>query len=264
MFFTKCNPFFKVYNRYLIQYNAALATYKKCIKKNKEFIRFTEECYRSYVLDIPSILIMPVQRIPRYILLLQELFNHTPRSHPDAKLLAIALAEMKAFTEEANNSQKNYERYQAIVKIDAVLVPRFKNLIQPHRVLHGAGLLLLLDDTKLLARNKQKLRHVFLFNDLMLVTKLRMGRYYLKFVVYLNKNLQLIHFPEVTGPGSDPESCFVLRSVRSNKSLLFKARDIEDKMLWVITLERIFYANSTEIPSAAPTHMLANVTVNTI
>lgn len=34
-------------------------------------------------LDLESLLILPVQRIPRYIMLLKDLYRHTPPAHPD-------------------------------------------------------------------------------------------------------------------------------------------------------------------------------------
>ena len=43
---------------------------------------------------LQSYLIEPVQRIPRYKLLLQELLKRTPQRHPDHAPLAAALAEV--------------------------------------------------------------------------------------------------------------------------------------------------------------------------
>ena len=45
---------------------------------------------------------MPVQRIPRYRLLLQELFEHTPHSHPDYPCLKMALDEVSKRADEIN------------------------------------------------------------------------------------------------------------------------------------------------------------------
>jgi hypothetical protein len=45
---------------------------------------------------------MPVQRIPRYRLLLQELFDHTPHTHPDYQSLKSALDEVSKRADEIN------------------------------------------------------------------------------------------------------------------------------------------------------------------
>ena len=42
-----------------------------------------------------DLLIMPVQRLPRYVMLLHELNSKTKADHPDAKDLANAEAQMK-------------------------------------------------------------------------------------------------------------------------------------------------------------------------
>ena len=54
------------------------------------------ECHR---LDLRSLLIMPVQRIPRYNLLLGELLKETPNTHPDHADLTTAVAAMKQVAE---------------------------------------------------------------------------------------------------------------------------------------------------------------------
>jgi hypothetical protein len=66
----------------------------------------------------------PVQRIPRYILLLDALVAHTPTTHTDYADLRQALDVMKRFTESANQTQRNYERYQAILRLHELLQPQ--------------------------------------------------------------------------------------------------------------------------------------------
>jgi uncharacterized membrane protein len=66
----------------------------------------------------------PVQRIPRYILLLDALVAHTPTTHTDYADLCQALDVMKRFTESANQTQRNYERYQAILRLHELLQPQ--------------------------------------------------------------------------------------------------------------------------------------------
>jgi FYVE/RhoGEF/PH domain-containing protein 5/6 len=58
-------------------------------------------------LDLDSLLITPVQRIPRYKLLLKELVKHTSDSHPDKKNLNDALQKMTEIANIVNDSMKN-------------------------------------------------------------------------------------------------------------------------------------------------------------
>jgi hypothetical protein len=43
---------------------------------------------------VEACLIMPIQRIPRYKLLLEDMVRHTPQEHPDHNLLKQALAKV--------------------------------------------------------------------------------------------------------------------------------------------------------------------------
>jgi len=61
-------PFLKVYTGYVNNYNQAMATLEEC-KKNAQFKEFlnTTKNLPGVEHDLPSYLIMPIQRIPRYL-----------------------------------------------------------------------------------------------------------------------------------------------------------------------------------------------------
>lgn len=65
-----------------------------------------------------------MQRIPRYILLIDALVTHTSPSHVDYANLLQALALMKRFTEKTNQDQRNYELYQVILRLYDLLQPQ--------------------------------------------------------------------------------------------------------------------------------------------
>ncbi len=68
-------------------------------------------------------LIMPVQRIPRYSLLLRELIKHTPPSHPDLKGLQQALERVDGIAVFLNEEKRRAEEYALIVALQEKLVP---------------------------------------------------------------------------------------------------------------------------------------------
>lgn len=55
-------------------------------------------------LDLGAFLLTPVQRIPRYILLLKQLLKYTDESHPDFHHVNICLDRLKDFLERLNDS----------------------------------------------------------------------------------------------------------------------------------------------------------------
>ncbi len=62
----------------------------------KAFIRACEHQEACHGLDLRAYLIQPVQRVPRYRLLLIELLKHTRESHPDWADLKAALENVRS------------------------------------------------------------------------------------------------------------------------------------------------------------------------
>jgi hypothetical protein len=73
------------YTTYVQNYTEAHMLLKKEAKKKlfKEFLAKQKLDVRSKGRELDQFLIMPVQRIPRYHLLLRELVKHTWSTHPD-------------------------------------------------------------------------------------------------------------------------------------------------------------------------------------
>jgi hypothetical protein len=106
-------PLLDLYSAYANNYQTALAKLSECRQSCKAFADFVElnlarvQLPKGIAGDLPSLLITPVQRVPRYLLLInvrrlhvraclicrcQELLKHTPRDHNDyPQLLAAQL-----------------------------------------------------------------------------------------------------------------------------------------------------------------------------
>jgi hypothetical protein len=65
----------------------------------------------------PNILIMPVQRLPRFILLLQSLSEKTLSSHPDHSFIQVALSVLSSLVESVEETIKQEENLQKIYSI---------------------------------------------------------------------------------------------------------------------------------------------------
>jgi hypothetical protein len=60
--------------------------------------------------SLQALLICPVQRIPRYMLLLKELSNKTPEDHPDSQNLIKALQKIQELADSVNANIKQAEQ----------------------------------------------------------------------------------------------------------------------------------------------------------
>jgi hypothetical protein len=88
-------PFLKTYTDYFNCYERFCAVVKIQKKDNKKFTEWLEKteskCRSNGGLSMSMYLIMPIQRIPRYNLLLKELLKHTEESHYDYENIKKAL-----------------------------------------------------------------------------------------------------------------------------------------------------------------------------
>eukprot|EP01100_Stratorugosa_tubuloviscum_P013944 TRINITY_DN7193_c0_g1_i1.p1 TRINITY_DN7193_c0_g1~~TRINITY_DN7193_c0_g1_i1.p1 ORF type:complete len:558 (-),score=190.50 TRINITY_DN7193_c0_g1_i1:75-1748(-) len=159
----------KFYTQYVNNFNRALEIYEGC--KNKvAFCKFLEEKKNisNIELDLNAFLIMPVQRLPRYEMLLRELTKNTWKEHADYDNLQRALKSVITVTKYINDKKREAENMQKLVSVQQRLQdahPIVSQLLQPHRRYIREGTILQLKP------NKIKERYGFLFNDLFLVTK---------------------------------------------------------------------------------------------
>ena len=90
-------PFLKLYAIYVSNFDKAMGTLENLMEKNTKFCDFikSKQCKLKPGLSIQAYLINPVQRIPRYKLLLENLLKHTQSSHPDYEDLQRALGQIQ-------------------------------------------------------------------------------------------------------------------------------------------------------------------------
>ncbi|KAF2076978.1 hypothetical protein CYY_001687 [Polysphondylium violaceum] len=130
--FCQMTEFLKVYTMYVNNYNNSFKTITECME-NPKFAALLERNRNLFGLDLSAFLIMPIQRIPRYILLLQDLYKNTSESHPDHIDLTNALKKMKDVAEYVNEKKREAENLNQVLMIQSNLTGKFNNLAEPHR-----------------------------------------------------------------------------------------------------------------------------------
>lgn len=152
-----------VYRAFVDNYKVAVATADKCCQANAQFaeisenlkVKSTKDCKdHSAKNSLETLLYKPVDRVTRSTLVLHDLLKHTPSSHPDYPLLQDALRISQNFLSSINEE----------------ITPRRQSMT----VKKGENRQLLRDRFMVeLVEGSRKLRHVFLFTDLLLCTKLK-------------------------------------------------------------------------------------------
>jgi hypothetical protein len=133
--FTKIFGFLKVYTNYVQNFNLSLQMIDQ-LKKNAKFQTLVQEIQQkpeNNQLDLASYLIMPVQRVPRYNLLLEDLVKHTWNEHPDYEALVKARTQVAEVGKYLNEKKREAENLQKLMEITEAIIGDCPPIAEPHR-----------------------------------------------------------------------------------------------------------------------------------
>jgi len=89
--FVKFCPYFRMYQNYCNNYDNAMVLLNKCNEKQAFSTFCLETRDQCSGKTLQSLLILPIQRLPRYKLCLSEIVKNTESNHPDIRDLKRAL-----------------------------------------------------------------------------------------------------------------------------------------------------------------------------
>lgn len=160
------------YEDYVNNYKKAQHTAEKCAKENKQFAdiieslkvqsRKKEKKEDSESISLIEILYKPAERVMRNTLVLQDILKHTPHRHPDYHTLRQVLKQAQHFLNRINASSSS-SRGRKAPSSASQAAARTAN-----RELVKDGYLVEISPEP---GNQRKLRHVFLYSDLLLCAK---------------------------------------------------------------------------------------------
>ncbi|GFG38293.1 hypothetical protein Cfor_08933, partial [Coptotermes formosanus] len=190
----------ETYTLFLSNFKTATETIKTTCQAKPAFNRFLEAMAREHKgkLALDCLLIMPVQRIPRYELLIQTLLKHTDPSHPDHQLLQEAQREVHDLAMKINCTERE------TLKELEVLIEGLINLVAPERTFIRHDLV-----TMVSGQGTRKERALFLFSDLLVITSIK-------------RRSGTIRKPSTTCPGS------VASTLEANKYKLLMRIPLND------------------------------------
>ncbi|CCG84093.1 protein of unknown function [Taphrina deformans PYCC 5710] len=122
--------YFKMYKTYCRNFNSASVVLNHEIVHNYAFNKFLSQSHISDALaglSLQSYLLLPVQRVPRYRLLLSELMGCTPHEHHDYSATIEALSIVSEVALGINEAVRQQENWQTLLDLEAC----FLNLDEP-------------------------------------------------------------------------------------------------------------------------------------
>jgi len=215
-------PVLKLYVEYVNNYDNSVKTIADCLA-NKNFENFLIETVGLVdTYPLSTLLIQPIQRIPRYEMLLTDLVKNTWENHPDMESLQKALALIKSNAQFVNAQKKRFEDSQKLLEIQTKI--GITNLFVPHRGV-------ILDNDLLLSKNGKPSFAVkcCLLNDGLLIWEetekslfnLRQGK------VHVFQELSLVEMKDIN------QECVTFFIEKDEFGLYFPPESKMTKELWI-------------------------------
>ncbi|KRZ87942.1 Telomere length regulation protein TEL2 -like protein, partial [Trichinella sp. T8] len=162
--------FMKLYSAYGRNYSASQQLLLQLLEKNKHFRQFCEmqECLPVLKgLKLAALLITPIQRIPRYKLLLEQILKLLDNSSRQHLQISKLVQQIGALAETVDSCIEEFENSAKIIAVQNMLDGCAPKLVMPGRKLLKEGLL-----NKMSSSNSGFRHRMFwLFTDIILYAK---------------------------------------------------------------------------------------------
>ncbi|NXL53557.1 ARHGH factor, partial [Podilymbus podiceps] len=162
-----------IYSAYIDNFLNAKDAVRMAKEARPAFMKFLEQSMRENKEKqaLSDLMIKPVQRIPRYELLVKDLLKHTPEDHPDHPFLIDAQRNIKQVAERINKGMKSAEE----VERNARIVQEIESHIEGMEDLQAPLRRFLRQEmvVEVKAVGGKKDRSFFLFTDLLVCTTLK-------------------------------------------------------------------------------------------
>jgi RhoGEF domain len=224
--FNQVAPFFKMYAKYCFGQFSAQQDLQLLIKARPDFCKFVnamEAHPLSLGQKLSSLLVMPIQRVPRYVLLLSQLEKYSTHSHLPRNSLTKAVELVRGVASSLGESLARFQNQAKVSDIQASLVPPPEpTLVASHREFVLSGEL-----EKVCKFNRKKMYFCVLLSDVFLYasTLATLGG---------RQTYKLHHLITLVGIDSHVDSnpfAFVLYG--KEKSCIFQASTATEKGNWV-------------------------------
>lgn len=152
-------PFLKIYTQYISKYPTSYRVYEEYLEKSSKFASFLEDVSsKNENLTLSAYLIMPIQRIPRYKMLISSVLEYTDTDHDDYIRISEALKKLEQSAKYVDEKLLELSNRDRVITLRKEL--SIKDLVQPHRTVIKEGKL---------ENDKKKHVHLYIFNDLLVI-----------------------------------------------------------------------------------------------
>jgi len=268
--FCKFIPFFRMYTQYVNNYDNAAALLPK-LERSENFTSMCRKLQAQHpgLMGIQSYLIQPIQRIPRYKLLLAELVRFTSPQHVDHPLLTKALESIDQVALHINEAVRAQQNSQALVALQEKFSPPISLLGPNANGVPGSRRLVKMGPLVKRGRRSDAKYEFLLFSDQLLYAR-NVGfgslshqmKFKLHRKIFVNAHFDASDWTEGGsasdkdkekekdgaagkeggGDSTDPSSStdqYCIQILSAQKSFIVCARDGQEKKEWLTALQQV-------------------------
>ena len=247
--FVEKAPFLTMYTTYIENFDNAMNTIDKQRKRNKKFAAIMDEIQAApelHRLSLQHHMLAPVQRIPRYKLLLEDYIKRLPEDSSDLESATKALELVEKAASHSNDTMKRMEHMKKMMEVEDLLGRAIILSDRPTREFIKEGKVSKIatgrGDT-LKDTMKDMNRYLYLFDDILLLcstnslTKRVSGGSKYKLRMKFEFDSLVV---SDTIEGEENERSFRLSHPNSPDSMKIElnARSIEEKEEWIKVLNK--------------------------
>ncbi|XP_071314775.1 FYVE, RhoGEF and PH domain-containing protein 1 [Trachinotus anak] len=239
----KLAPFLKMYGEYVKNFDRAMELVNIWMERSAQFKTIIQEIQREERcgnLTLQHHMLEPVQRIPRYELLLKDYLHRLPEDAPDYRDAQKSLELIATAAEHSNAAIRKMERMRKLLKVYELLGGE-EDIVNPTNELIKEGHILKLSNKNGTTQD----RYLILFNDRLLycVPKLRLiGQ---KYGVRARIDVDGMELKE-TSSVAVPRTFLVSGKQRS---LELQARTEEEKKDWIQAIQATIQRHEQTVES---------------
>uniref|UniRef100_A0A8D0D0V8 FYVE, RhoGEF and PH domain-containing protein 4-like n=1 Tax=Sander lucioperca TaxID=283035 RepID=A0A8D0D0V8_SANLU len=158
-------PFLRMYADYVTNFDQAMELVRTWTERSSAFRNIIQDIQSQEVcgsLTLQHHMLEPVQRVPRYEMLLRDYLKNLPKNHPDYDIAYKSLQTISMAAIHSNSAIHKAESLKRLVEIYEMVGE--KEVVNPTNEFLREGRLL-----KLAARNTSAMeRHLFMFNNFLM------------------------------------------------------------------------------------------------
>jgi len=247
--FENIHEYISTYIPYFNNYENSYVTIEKCMKVPafEESIKMVEGVKKLERNDLKSLLILPVQRIPRYILYLKEILKHTWTSHPDYDGLKIEISRIDEDIKVLNRWKK-FSESKGVIELLQSQIKRQNIEVKGKKYVSEGSVYYQYSIMKETLKTPLP-TYIYLFNDMLLLTKTSVSKF------TRISRLSIIKAIPLTGiqigdlsQTNNPEFQHCLSLTLQDHSILsLYLENAEQKEKWYDDFQRVLYHIHSEM-----------------